>query len=229
MLKTLLMLSHLIIIPILEIRLCYYSHYTDEDAKSWSKQVTQSHSSSKWQTRIHKKVYTSLNPLSINKLYTPYLPELSFWRDYKADIEEQTEVLACWKDGCHASPQQRCGPDLVGDLTKGGQLKCAAAASQEPGTVLREDLPSSHTLCSDQTSDTVHADTALSLLQMFSPPEMPFPCILVGLDPRHVSVWLRCHLCHIAALNLFRQCGLPPLPSSATKHVPMLGHTPDLH
>ena len=34
MLETLLMLSHLIIIPILEIRLCYYSHYTDEDAES---------------------------------------------------------------------------------------------------------------------------------------------------------------------------------------------------
>ena len=75
----------------------------------------------------------------------------------------------------------------------------------------------------------MHAAAALSLLQMSSPPETPFLCILVGLDNGHVSAWLRCHLCHTAALNLFRQCGLPQLPSSATKHVPMLEHTPDLH
>lgn len=126
-------------------------------------------------------------------------------------------------------PQKGRSPDLVGDLTIGVQLQCVPGASQEHGTVFREDLQSSHTLCSDQTIDTLCMQLLLSLLQMFSLPKMPFPCILVGLDPRHVLVWLRCHLCHFAALNLFRQCGLHPLPSSATKHVPMLGHTLVLH
>lgn len=126
-------------------------------------------------------------------------------------------------------PQKGRGPDLVGDLTIGVQLQCVPGASQEHGTVFREDPQSSHTLCSDQTNDTLCMQLLLSLLQMFSLPKMPFPCILVGLDPRHVLVWLRCHLCHFAALNLFRQCGLHPLPSSATKHVPMLGHTLVLH
>lgn len=229
MLKTLLMLSHLILIPILEIRLCYYSHYTDEDAESWMKQLIQSQSSSKWQTRIHKQVYTSLNPLLINKLYTPYLPALSFWRGYKADIEEQTEVLACWKDRLPCHDLRR---DTVQTWWVTWQSVYSSSVYQVPAKSMvpcsgRTSNP--HTLCSDQTNDTLCMQLLLSLLQMFSLPKMPFPCILVGLDPRHVLVWLWRHLCHFAALNLFRQCGLHPLPSSATKHVPMLGHTLVLH